>query len=264
VKIQKTKIYNIIKIAEGVRKPLQDEVVEERPLTIYINRQKITTLMCTPQDQNYLGLGFLFSEGLIKRKDEVKKIVFDAIKDQVKIFTQKKHKLPKYFLQDETFTSGCGKRKSFQKIGDLNFIEDVLINLEFTISADQIIKLIKEFELKSSVFKSTGGTHSAALADKEKILLFKEDIGRHNAVDKILGESLIENIPLQDKLLISSGRVSSDILLKAWRAKINLIISRSAPTSLALELAQRLGITVIGFARGKRMNIYTYPMRVVT
>ncbi|MDP2960581.1 MAG: formate dehydrogenase accessory sulfurtransferase FdhD, partial [candidate division Zixibacteria bacterium] len=124
--------------------------------------------------------------------------------------------------------------------------------------------LMNEFEVKSSVFKSTGGTHSAALADKEKILLFKEDIGRHNAVDKILGESLIENIPWQDKLLISSGRVSSDILLKAGRAKINLIISRSAPTSLALELAQRLGITVIGFARGKRMNIYTYPMRVVT
>ncbi|MFH0931677.1 MAG: formate dehydrogenase accessory sulfurtransferase FdhD, partial [Candidatus Zixiibacteriota bacterium] len=198
------------------------------------------------------------------RKDEVKKIVFDAIKDQVKIFTQKKHKLPKYFLQDETFTSGCGKRKSFQKIEDLNFLEDVLINLEFTISANEIIKLMKEFEVKSSVFKSTGGTHSAALADKEKILLFKEDIGRHNAVDKILGESLIENIPWQDKLLISSGRVSSDILLKAGRAKINLIISRSAPTSLALELAQRLGITVIGFARGKRMNIYTYPMRVVT
>lgn len=100
--------------------------------------------------------------------------------------------------------------------------------------------------------------------DKKLKWLFKEDIGRHNAVDKILGESLIENIPLQDKLLISSGRVSSDILLKAWRAKINLIISRSAPTSLALELAQRLGITVIGFARGKRMNLYTYPMRVVT
>jgi len=263
VKHQKTKSYNIIRVKEGQKEALQDEVVEEKFLTIYLNDQKISTLMCTPQEQKYLGIGFLFSEGLIKGIEEIKRIVFHSKKGQVRITTQKKHRIPKTFLQDQTLTSGCGKGKSLHVFEDLNPLEDVLFNLEFTLNPDGIVKLMKEFELKSSVFRSTGGTHSAALANKEKILLFKEDIGRHNAVDKVIGESLIKKIPLQDKLLVLSGRVSSDILLKAWRAKVSLIISRSAPTSLAIELAQRLGITVIGFARGKRMNIYSFPMRVV-
>lgn len=263
MKNQKTRIYSIVRIRDGRKESLQDEVVEEKSLSIYLNSQKITTLMCTPKDQNYLGLGFLFSEGLITDIKEIKKIEYNALRDTVKVQTRKKKRASGTLLKDETLVSGCGRGKSFQKIEDLNFLEDVLINLEFTLSAKQISNLMKEFEIKSSVFRSTGGTHSAALADKDEILLFNEDIGRHNAVDKIIGESLFHKIPLEDKLLISSGRVSSDILLKAWRAGINLILSRSAPTSLAVELAQRSGITIVGFARGKRMNIYSYPMRIV-
>jgi len=263
VKNQKTKSYSIVRIKDGKKEYLQDEVVEEKSLSIYLNSQKIATLMCTPQDQNYLGLGFLFSEGLITDIKEVRRIDYNALRDTVKVQTKKKKKASRVLLKDETLISGCGKGKSFQKMEDVTFLEDVLINLEFTLSTEQISNLMKEFEIKSSVFKKTGGTHSAALADKDQILLFNEDIGRHNAVDKIIGESLIQKIPLEDKLLISSGRVSSDILLKSWRAKINLILSRSAPTSLAVDLAQRLGITIVGFARGKRMNIYSYPMRIV-
>ena len=262
MKKQKTKIYGLVRIRDGKKEALQDEVVEEKSLSIYLNSQKIANLMCTPQDQNYLGLGFLFSEGLITDIKEVKRIDYNALRDTVKVQTKKKKRAFQALLKDETLISGCGKGKSFQKIEDLNFLEDVLVNLEFTLSAEQISNLMKEFEIKSSVFRATGGTHSAALADKVEILFFNEDIGRHNAVDKIIGESLIQKIPLEDKLLISSGRVSSDILLKTWRAKINLILSRSAPTSLAVDLAQRLGITIVGFARGKKMNIYSYPMRV--
>jgi len=263
VKKKNTKTYPIIKIFDGVKNASKDEVVAEKPLTIYLNNQKIATLMCTPQEQKYLAAGFLFSEGFIKNSGDIKRIAYNSPKEEVKVFSRKKIKISGHILQDQTFTSGCGKNKSFLKIEDLNLLEDVLINLEFTLSSKEIIKLMKKFELKSSVFKATGGTHSSALANKEKILLFKEDIGRHNAVDKIFGECLLKKIPLQDKLLLTSGRISSDILLKAHRAKINLIVSRSAVTSLALELARRLGITLIGFARGKRMNIYTYQMRVL-
>lgn len=263
MKSKKTRIYNIIKIKDGIKEATEDEVVEESPLSIFLNHQKITSLMCTPQDQKHLGVGFLFTEGLIRGKDDISRILFNSKQNQVKVFTKIKRRIPKDFFQGETFTSGCGKRKSFQRFEDLNLLEDVMINLEFTLSADEISKLMREFELKSSVFRSTGGAHSAALANRKRILIFNEDIGRHNAVDKIIGESLIKNIPLQDKLLISSGRVSSDILLKAWRTKISLIVSRSAPTSLAVELALKLGITIVGFARGKRMNVYTYTMRVV-
>jgi len=262
-KDKKTKIQKITKIRNGTKEAFEDEVVEERPLSIFLNHQKLVTLLSTPSDQRFLALGFLFSEGLIKKNDEIKKIQFSPKRNEVKVFTKSNAKLPDEFLKDTVFLSGCGKGKSFEKLEQLNLLEDVLINLEFTIKAEDISNLIKEFEKNSSLFRATGGVHSAALANGDKILLFKEDIGRHNAVDKVLGESFLKEIPLEDKILVSSGRVSSDIVMKAWRAKINLIVSRSAPTSLAVELAQKLGITIVGFARGRRMNVYTYPMRVI-
>lgn len=263
VKNKKTKIQKIVKIENGITGFFEDEVVEERPLSILLNNQKLVTLLSTPDDQKNLALGFLFSEGLIKEKAEIKKLIFNSKKNEVNIFSKTKSKIPKTFLEAGTFTSGCGKGKSFEKIKNINPLEDVLINLEFTIGTEGIEKLLKEFEKRSQLFRKTGGTHSAALADKKRILLFSEDIGRHNAIDKVLGESLMKQVPLEDKILISSGRISSDILLKSWRGKISLIVSRSAPTSLAIELAEKTGITIVGFARGKRMNIYSYPMRVV-
>jgi len=245
---KKTRTQKIIKIKESKAESFEDQIVEESSLSVFLNDQKIVTLMSTPADQKFLALGFLFSEGLITQKSDVRKILFNSRKNEVKVLTEKKRRIPK-----------SRSRLNLKKIDPLS---DVLINLEFSLTCDQIEKLVREFEKRSSVFRSTGGTHSAALADKERILLFKEDIGRHNAVDKVLGEVLFKRISMEDKVLILSGRISSDILLKSARGKINLIVSRSAPTSLAIELALKLGITIVGFARGKRMNIYTYPARV--
>jgi FdhD protein len=261
---KKTRIQKIIKITKGKAQSFQDQIVEESPLSIFLNDQKIVTLMSTPADQKFLALGFLFSEGLIAEKDDLEKVLFNSSKNEVRVFSRKGRRIPKGSLSLGRLTSGCGKGKSLQDLKKIDPLSDVLINLEFSISTHEIEKLIGEFEKRSSVFRSTGGTHSAALADKEKILLFNEDIGRHNAIDKVLGESLFKRIPLYDKILISSGRVSSDILSKAWRAKISLMVSRSAATSLAIELALKLGITIVGFARGRRMNVYSYPVRVVT
>ena len=261
-KDKKTRIHKIVKVTKGKSLSIEDEVVEESPLSIYLNDKKLVTLMSTPSDQKFLALGFLFSEGLIREKSDVKKILQRSRKNQVKVITKKTRKVPEGFSEKSILTSGCGKGKSFQSVADLDPLGDILINLQFNITPAQIENLVKEFEKRSSVFKSTGGTHSAALASRDKILLFKEDIGRHNAVDKVLGEALFKRISIEEKLLILSGRISSDILLKSARGKTNLIISRSAPTSLAIELALKLGITLVGFARGKRMNIYTYPARV--
>ena len=116
---------------------------------------------------------------------------------------------------------------------------------------------------KALLFKTTGGVHSAALADSEKLLYFHEDIGRHNAVDKIIGECLLNSTTTDDKGLFTSGRLSSEILLKAAKLKIQLIVSRAAPTSLSIELAETLNITLIGFVRGRRMNIYSHPWRII-
>lgn len=115
----------------------------------------------------------------------------------------------------------------------------------------------------SSVYKETGGVHSAALWDGRKIEAFCEDIGRHNAIDKIFGYCIMNNISVTDKIILTSGRISSDVLIKISRRGMPVIISRNAPTSLAVEMAYFLGITLVGFVRGQRMNVYTYPERVV-
>ena len=122
--------------------------------------------------------------------------------------------------------------------------------------------MVKKFQMKSELYKTTGGTHSAALSDGENILIFHEDIGRHNAVDKVIGDAFLQQIRLDDKILITSGRVSSEILLKVAKGGIPLLVAISAPTDMAVELANKLGITLIGFARGKRMNVYTHEERI--
>ena len=122
---------------------------------------------------------------------------------------------------------------------------------------------MKELQLRAELFRLTGGLHSAALCSAEKILYFCEDIGRHNAVDKLVGLCLKHEISLTDKVLVSSGRISSEILVKAAKLGIPILISRAAPTSLSIELAESLGITLIGFVRGRRCNIYTHQERVL-
>ncbi len=123
--------------------------------------------------------------------------------------------------------------------------------------------MVKEFQDCSQVYRITGGVHSAALCDTGSILVFADDIGRHNAIDKIFGQSLLENIPTRDRIILTSGRISSEILLKVAKRNIPIIISKSAPTNLAVRLANDLGITLIGFVRGKRMNAYTNDWRIV-
>jgi FdhD protein len=130
------------------------------------------------------------------------------------------------------------------------------------ISASQIFSLMREFQHRSEVFKNTGGVHSAALSDGERLLIFAEDIGRHNAIDKIFGECLWENTPTEDRAIITSGRISSEILFKAVKRGVPIIISRSAPTDLAVRTAQDLGITLVGFVRARKMNIYANNWRI--
>ncbi len=122
---------------------------------------------------------------------------------------------------------------------------------------------MKEFQQKSSLFRKTGGVHSCALGTTEEIQVFADDIGRHNAVDKVFGECLLKDISTIDKVLLTSGRVSSEILLKVVKRQVPIIISPAAPTDLATDLAQKLNLTVIGFVRGKRMNVYSAAERVI-
>jgi len=257
-----TRSYPVIRIKGAERITERDPVVSEAVLTIFLNGQKLVTLACTPKEQKYLALGFLFSEGIIKGREELKRVISYPEREEVRIFTKREVRLSRDFLRTAVLTSGCGKGKSFKSLEKMNPLEDVLLNFEFSLTSSEILSLMREFDRKSTLFKKTGGVHSAALADRKKILLFAEDVGRHNALDKVFGKALTRRIVLKDKLILSSGRISSDLLVKVWRAGVSVICSRSAPTGKALDLAKNLGVTVVGFARGSRMNVYTYPVRI--
>jgi FdhD protein len=254
----------ITKVSSGKKEEIEDVVVAEAPLTIFLNEEKVITLLCTPQEQEYLAVGFLFSEGFVQNKKEIERIDFNRKKNEINIVTKSKRSIPSDFSQAKILTSGCAKGVTFSNMEEIDPAKDLLIDLQTTLTSSEIQRLMHEFEKRSVLFHQTGGVHAAALANKNEILIYFEDIGRHNAVDKVFGKCLLEEISCDDKLLLLSGRISSDIVAKASRSKVTIIVSRSAPTSLAVKNAQKLGITLVGFARGSKMNIYSFPLRITT
>ena len=254
--------FPIVRVTEQGMSQDEDIITTEFALTIILNNQDLVTLLCSPADLKYLAIGFLASEGLVKSKDEIKKIVVDDQTGVIRVDTEEDKGLESQLLSRRLITSGGGRGASFYSTADVR--NQTRVESQITISAPQVFALVNQFQHHSQVYKATGGVHSAALCDTKNILAFSEDIGRHNAIDKIFGECILTDLPTEDRLIITSGRISSEILLKVARRNIPILISKSAPTDLGLKLAADLGITLIGFARGKRMNVYTDSWRVIT
>jgi len=259
--VDKIERFPIQRVTREGKEDTEDIVTKELPLTIILNKRELVTLLCSPADLNYLAIGFLFSEGLLNSKDEIGEIVVDdqngVVRVEIKEGGQPKSELP--FKQ--IVTSGCGRGASFYSLADVQ--KQVRVESQIEISVVAVLALVKEFQHRSQVYRTTGGVHSAALCDTRSILVFSEDIGRHNAIDKVFGECILADIPIADRIIITSGRVSSEILLKIAKRGIPILISKSAPTNLGVKLANDLGVTLIGFARGERMNVYSNGWRVV-
>jgi FdhD protein len=251
-----------LRITDGGKSESEEMIAREFPLTIIFNNQELVTLLCSPTNLNYLAVGFLASEGLITGKDEIKRIMLDSQRGVVRVETGEDKELAPNFLFKRFITSGCGRGASFYGAADAASLTKV--ESQTQISAQVIFALMKEFQHRSQVYRVTHGVHSAALCDTSRILIFSEDIARHNAIDKILGECILENIETEGQIIMTSGRVSSEILLKAAKRNIPIIISKAAPTNLAVKLAADLGVTLIGFVRGRRMNVYAGGWRVIT
>jgi len=235
-------------------------VVLEIPITVYVNDTEMATLICSPGGHKELAVGFLLSEGLLQDISDIKDITFNEQDGLLWMETTAPVPQLENFLRRQ-INSCCGKgRAALYYINDARKLKPVESSCVF--AASHLLHLISLLEEKSATFRKTGGVHSAALADNKGMLVIHEDIGRHNAVDKVFGHAFLNRLNPGDKCLLLSGRISSEILIKAAHNGIPVVVSRSAPTFLAVELADEFNITLVGFARRERLTVYSHMERV--
>lgn len=251
----------IVKFEEGYLIEEEDEIVIEFPLTIILNQEEFATLVCTPCELDELVIGFLASEGVIRTRDEIIHIHIDSSKGFAYIDTNTPYTIHQEFHSKRMIGSCCGKSRQFYFVNDAKTAKTSTSTI--SISPEECIFLMKELQNNSHVFKNTGGVHNAALCSPTGIIINRADIGRHNALDKIYGYCLINKVNIRDKIIVFSGRISSEVLLKAAKIGVGIVLSKSAPSDLAIKMAEDLNITTVGFIRGNKLNIYSHPNRIL-
>ncbi len=237
----------------------EDLTIEEARLNVFLNGEKVISMMSIPIDQDALALGFLMSENVIDDFEDVKSL--SVSEDGLKIFIDAK--INKDSLQnlykEKTLTSGCGGGVT----GNVDGMVQVPFNKTFfKVTPSLVLEEIKKFYAQSELYNLTGCVHKAMIYLLDGTTISAEDIGRHNAIDKAIGKCKMKNLDTTKSLLFVSGRLSSEMVTKAVMHKIPVVISRTAPTFLGVKTAHKHGITLIGFARGKKMNIYTHKGRI--
>lgn len=251
----------VVSVRDGSAEFKQQILSEEAPLTIEVNGEELATLLCSPTDLEDLTVGFLYTAGILVRVEDLGRITLDKQRWKVNVEVESVG-LTKDVYSKRVYTSGCGKGILIHN--PLDLMQPEVPGFEIPVEPALIIDLMKEFLTSSKEHKLTGGVHSCALASADGILVFKDDIGRHNALDKVIGHSLRMEIPTQDKLVLTSGRISSEILSKSLRARISMVVSAGAPTNQAVKIGSAKGMTLVGFARGKKFSIFSRPENIAS
>ncbi|MFD0049949.1 formate dehydrogenase accessory sulfurtransferase FdhD [Actinomycetes bacterium NPDC127524] len=247
----------ILRFSNGEAAWKEDQVVTEYPVTLKINGKEFVTMVCTPEYIEDMAIGYLASEGVIKKFSDIEEIWVQEKEGFVHIKTNSINPFFENFQNKRYITSCCGmSRQGFVFVNDA-LTAKKMKDIHVTVSPDDCFRLMKNLQDSAEMFQKTGGVHNAALSDLEGNTVSRMDIGRHNALDKIYGHCLKNDISIQDKILVFSGRISSEILLKVAKIGCEIVVSKSAPTELALQAAEELGITTIGFVRNDALNVYT-------
>ena len=239
---------------------VEDPIVIETILNVYVNDVQFASLVSSPAAYKELAVGYLISEGIISNYADLLEVSCDTESRAVKVYTTEPLSLTENSSYRQVNTCAGKGKQGLDIIMDKNIIQSLDSVVQHR--PEQLFAMLENLEKQCTTFHLTGGTHSAALGCQGELLVMYEDIGRHNAVDKVLGYAFLNKIPLDDKCLVLSGRVAAEILLKAARSQMPFVLSRSASTLRAIGLAEQLGITVVGFARGKRFNVYSHPERI--
>lgn len=228
-------------------------VPAEMALTVFINGEETVTILCTPTKLTQLVLGFLYSEGIIAHLQEVASL---RVCEDEPIADVRLNKIDYTAPPKRTLTSGCGSGVSFKT-------EVQPVNSDLVVTPEEVLSLMKQLYHQQDLYQLGGGIHCSALCDRKQILVLAEDIGRHNTLDKIMGECLMRKLPTPHCLLLTTGRISSEMLIKAARMQVPVVVSRGSPTERAIALGNELGITVIGYARSNRLSVFSGAERLL-
>lgn len=241
---------------------VEEPVAMESPVNIFVNGDYVITLLATPEFQRELALGWLFDEGVLQSLDEVRQVVVNQ--DSVDVMTG--HPIKEERLRvvgvSRLLTTACGlsASKFFRTISEAG---EKLVESDYEVRAEDIIEMAQKLD-EGRLYRSTGGVHVAALFEEERLVAIAEDVGRHNTVDKVVGIGIQSKVNFSKSVLVSSGRQPGDMVLKAARMGIPIVVSRTAPIRSGIIAAEKTGVTLVGFVRGHQMNVYTHPSRILT
>jgi FdhD protein len=255
--------FEIVKVDVSAKKTRRmiDYVAEEKPLHIFLNKNHYATIFCSPLHLKELAVGHLLSEGIINAIEEIKEISFKEesicrVKLKPNIDIEKRLKLSRSFYR--MTPSVCNSPSDYRHLVRLPKIKSNL-----TVKAEVILNCVNRLNSVAETFRKTGGVHIAAIYKSDgDLVVFAEDVGRHNAVDKVIGIGALNKTDFSECFLALSGRLTGDMVLKAARVGLSIVASLAAAIDSGIAVAEDVGLTLIGFARGKRMNIYTFPERV--
>ncbi|MBT0159550.1 formate dehydrogenase accessory sulfurtransferase FdhD [Candidatus Bathyarchaeota archaeon A05DMB-2] len=242
-------------------KKITDYIAEEKPLHLFVNNTHWATILCSPTNLKEMAVGHLLSEGILKSTAEIEEIVLKENTCNVKlkpgINIEDRIKLSR--LHARVIPSACGSDQPYQYLGKTPTVKS-----ELTVKAEIIFDCVNQLNFRAEVFRKTGGVHAAAIYKANGALVaIAEDVGRHNAVDKAIGMAALNKVYFGECFLASTGRLSGDVAFKAARVGLPIIASLAAALSSGIEMAKAANLTLAGFVRGKRMNIYTFDNRIL-
>lgn len=233
---------------------VEDEVIEEVSLCLQVNGQPWFGMMCSPLLQRELAVGFLFNEGIIDSLDQVAEVTLNQAESCAEVWLNFNIDRP----QAVSRTTGCG--------GGLTLAEEegqlTPVASELQLEPSVLFENFKKLQMPEGLYSRARGVHAAGLARGDDMIVTVEDVGRHNALDKVAGHCLLNGIDTTDTVLYSTGRISSEMLKKAVRLRCPIVASRTSPTSRSLEGAEQWGITLVGYARRNTMRVYSHPHRL--
>ena len=245
-------------------KKTTDFIAEEKPLHLFVNNTYWATILCSPANLKEMAVGHLLSEGILKSTAEIDEVILKEaenscyVKLKAEIKVEDRIKLSR--LHARVVTSACGGGSPYQYAR-----KPAKVKSKLTVKAEVLFNSVNQLNFKAELFRKTGGVHAAAIYKADgSLIALAEDVGRHNAVDKAIGMAALKQTDFRQCFLALSGRLSGDVVFKAAKVGLPIVSSLAAALSSGIEMAEQANLTLAGFVRGKRMNIYTFPERILS